>query len=178
MWSEVAALRIFLVLAVGALAVLMFTGRLGFDTGGASVPKPQVAVDGVNDILEKAVEAGEPAKAGTPAAKLNNQCGYRERRLAALSRPRSLAEVRPHALRVLAVLQAHSRRAVEPPEVQALDLEQQRIIQRLARAAGLGNYRAAQEQAMALRELAGRANVTLMRLRLTHCLMRASAIPL
>jgi hypothetical protein len=172
-------LRIFLVLALGALAVLMFTGRLGLDVGGgASVPKPQVAVDGVNDILEKAVEAGEPPKAGTPAARLNDQCALRERRLTALPRPRSLTEVRPHALRVLALLQAHSRRAVEPPEMRALDLEQQRIIQRLARAAGLGNYRAAQVEAMALRELAGRANVTFMRLRLTNCVMRATAMPL
>jgi hypothetical protein len=171
-------LRIFLILAFGAVAVLAFTGRLGLDIGGASVPKPQEAVAEVNDMLEKAVEAGEPPKAGTPAAKLNNQCAARERRLAKLTRPQSLAEVRPHALRVLAILQAHSRRAAAPPEVRALDLEQQRIIQRLARAAGLGNYRSAQSEAVALRELAGRANATFMRLRLTNCLMRPSAIPL
>jgi hypothetical protein len=171
-------LRIFVVLALGALAILMFTGRLGLNVGGASVPKPQVAVDGVNDVFEKAVEAGQPPEAGTPAARLNDQCALRERRLSALARPRSLAEIRPHALRVLAILQAHSRRALEPPAVRALDLEQQRIIQRLARAAGLGNYRSAQSQAIALRELAGRANVTFMRLRLTQCVMRASAMPL
>jgi hypothetical protein len=171
-------LKVFLILACGTIAVLAFTGRLSFGGLPDSAPDPGAAVGGVNDILEKAVEAGEPAKAGTPAAKLNSQCALRERRLAALRRPRSLTEVRPHALRVLAVLQGHSRRANEPPEVRALDLEQQRIIQRLARAAGLGDYTAAQREAVALRELAGRANVTFMRLRLTHCVMRGTAMPL
>jgi hypothetical protein len=174
-------MRIMVILVCAVIAVLAFTGRLsfgGFDGFDSSAPDPRAAVGGVNDILEQAVEAGQPAEAGTPAAKLNDQCALRERRLSALRRPRSLAGIRLHALRVLAVLQAHSRRAVEPPEVRALDLQQQRIVQRLALAAGRGDYRGAQSQGLALRELAGRANATFMRLRLTNCLMRPSAIPL
>jgi hypothetical protein len=163
----------------GVIAVLAFTGRLSFGAGSGSEakPDPSGALDGVSKILQNAVEAGEPARPGTPAGKLNAQCALRERRLSALRRPSSLKAARAHALRVLQVLQAHSRNASEPAEVRALDLEQQRIIQRLARAAGRGDYRAAQAEGTALRELAGRANATFMRLRLTNCLMRPSAIP-
>jgi hypothetical protein len=171
-------MRALVILVCGAIAVLAFTGRLGFNVGDASVPKPQEAVGGVNDIFEKAAEAGTPAEPGTSAGNLNAQCALRERRLAGLRRGQSLADVRAHALRVLAVLQAHSRRASEPPEVRALDLEQQRIIQRLALAAGRGDQRAAQAQALALRELAGRANATFFRLRVTECVTRPTAIPL
>jgi hypothetical protein len=171
------------IVVCGAIAVLAFTGRLSFGAGSGSGsdpnPDPSRALDGVSEILASAVEAGQPARPGTPAGKLNAQCALRERRLTALRRPASpgLRSVRAHALRVLQVLQAHSRAASEPAEVRALDVEQQRTIQRLAHAAGRGDYRAAQAEGMALRELAGRANVTFMRLRLTNCLMRPSAIP-
>lgn len=171
-------MKVFVILALGALAMLMLTGRLGFNVGDVSVPKPQEAVGGMNDAFEKTLEAGQPAKPGTAGARLNNQCAFRERRLAAIGRPRSLTAVRAYALRILAVLQAHSRRAAEPPEVRPLDLEQQRIIQRLALAAGRGDYRTAQAQALALRELAGRANVTFMRLGLTNCVLRGTSMPL
>jgi hypothetical protein len=164
------------------IALLAFTGRLSFGAGSGSgsdaAPDPGDAINGVSEILEQAVVAGEPAKPGTPAGKLNELCALRERRLSALKRPSSLTATRAHALRVLAVLQAHSRIASEPAEVRALDLEQQRIIQRLARAAGRGDYRAAQAEGTALRELAGRANTTFFRLRLTNCLIRPSGIPL
>ena len=45
-------------------------------------------------------------------------------------------------------------------------------------AARAKNYRAAQTQATALRELAGRANTELMRLGLNQCVLRASGMPL
>ena len=169
------------IVVCGAIALLAFTGRLSFGAGsgpGSDVARDSSgAISGVSDILQQAVEAGGPAKPGTPAGKLNDLCALREQRLSALKRPSSLAGTRAHALRVLAILQAHSRIAREPAEVRALDLQQQRIIQRLARAAGRGDYRAAQTQGIALRELAGRANTTFFRLRLTNCLIRPSGIP-
>jgi hypothetical protein len=174
------AVKAAVIVVCGAIAVLAFTGRLGFGSSSDAKPDPSNAMNGVSKILASAVEAGEPARAGTPAGKLNARCALRERRLAALRRPPlpGLRSVRAHALRVLAILEAHSRAASEPAEVRALDLEQQRIIQRLAHAAGRGDYHAAQAEGIALRELAGRANATFMRLRLTNRLMRPSAIPL
>ena len=166
------------IVVCAAIAILAFTGRLSFGSFSRSAPDVGSPVGGVNDIFEKAIEAGTPAEPGTPAGKLNAQCALRERRLARLRRGNALVGARAHALRVLAVLQAHSRRADEPPEVRALDLEQQRIIQRLAHAAGRNDQRTAQAQGLALRELAGRANAAFFRLRLTECLMRPSAMPL
>ena len=172
-------MRVLVILALGVLAVLMLGScQFEFDVGGSPVPNPKSSLDGVNGILEKAAQAGMPPEAGTPAAKLNNQCALRERRLQSLRRPRSLSEIGPYAQRILGVLRAHSRRAAEPAEVRALDAEQQRLVAALGRAARAGNYRTAQAHSTALRELAGRANVTFMRLRLTQCLMRATAMPL
>ena len=171
-------MKVIVVIALGVLAVLLFTGGLKIGFGGDQrTPKPHEAVGGVNAVFEKALSANQPARAGTAAGKLNAQCALRERRLARLRRPRSLSGIRAYALRMLGVLQAHSRRAAEPPEVAALDVEHQRIIQRVARAAGRSDYRTAQAQAMALRELAGRANATFMRLGLTNCVLRATGMP-
>ena len=172
-------MRVLVILAIGVLALIMLGScQVEFDVGGSPVPNPKSSVESVNGVLEKAARAGMPPEAGTPAAKLNNQCALRERRLQALRRPRSLSEVGPYAERILGVLRAHSRRAVEPAEVRALDAEQQRLVAALGQAARAGNHRAAQTHSLALRELAGRANVTLMRLGLTQCLLRATAMPL
>jgi hypothetical protein len=173
-------MKVLVILGLGLLAVLVL-GSCRFELNGfsgAPVPNPKSDIESVNGILEQATRAGMPPKAGSLAAKLNNQCAWRERRLQSLRRPRSLTDVAPHAQRILAVLRAHSKRAAEPPDVRALDAEQQRLVASLARAARAGNYRAAQSHAMSLRELAGRANVTFMRLGLTQCVMRATAMPL
>lgn len=170
-------MKALLVIACGAIAFLAFTGRLGF-AAKTSAPDPRAPVEGVSRILEQATRAGEPPPAGSAEAKLNNLCALRERKLAALRRPLSQRQVAAHARRVLAILRAHSRRAEEPPEVEALDYEHQRIVAELERAAARGDLRGAQRRALALRELAGRANATFLRLGLTQCLLRAPGMPL
>lgn len=181
-------MKILFILAIGVIAVLilrlaMLVGVLEFKVERlpAEAQSPKANVTNVADLLDQATRAGDPPAPGTPAERLNTECAKRERRLMSLPRPTRLTDIAPHAQRVLAVLHAHSRRSARlgaPREVRNLNREQEQTVVRLARAARAGNYRAAQAQAMALRELAGRANTELMRLGLTQCVLRASGMPL
>ncbi len=176
-------MKVLLILAVGVLAVLLLTSACEFEVNTVSGPA-QTSKKGITDVaglLEQATKAGDPPPAGSAAARLNTECAKRERRLARLPRPTRLTDIAPHAQRVLAVLKAHDRRAAglgAPPQVLAFNAEQERGVLRLAGAARKGNYRAAQAEATALRELAGRANTELMRLKLDQCVLRASGMPL
>jgi hypothetical protein len=176
-------MKVLLILAVGVLAVLFLTSACEFEVSTVSGPA-QTSKKGITDVaglLEQATRAGDPPAPGSQAARLNAECAKREQRLLRLPRPTLLTDIAPHAQRVLAVLKAHDRRAARlgaPPQVRAFNAEQQRGVLRLAAAVRKGNYRAAQAQAMALRELAGRANTELMSLGLTQCVLRASGMPL
>lgn len=172
-------MKVLAILAIGVLAVLFLTSACEFQVN--TVSGPANSFGQVADMLDESTRAGEPPATGTAARRLNTECAKRERRLMKLPRPTRLTDLAPHAQRVLAVLRAHSRRAARlgaPVEVQAFSAQQELAVARLARAARAGNYRAAQAQALALRELAGRANTELMRLGLTQCVLRASGMPL
>ena len=178
-----AAMKVLLILAVGVLAVLLLTSACEFEVNTVSGPAQtsKKGITGVSDLLEQATKAGDPPKPGSTAARLNTECAKREQRLLRLPRPTRLTDIAPHAQRVLAVLKAHNRRAARlgaPQQVRAFNADQERAVLRLAAAARKGNYRAAQAEATALRELAGRANPELIRLGLTACGLRASGMPL
>jgi hypothetical protein len=176
-------MKVLLILAVGVLAVLLLTSACEFEVNTVSGPA-QTSKKGITDVaglLEEATKAGDPPKPGSVPARLNTECAKREQRLARLPRPTKLTDIAPHAQRVLAVLKAHDRRAARlgaAPQVRAINAEQQRAVLRLAQAARAKNYRAAQAQATALRELAGRANTELMKLGLNACVLRSSGMPL
>lgn len=175
-------MKILFILAIGVLAFLFFTSACEFQV--STVRDSQTSkksITGVAGLLDEATRAGDPPPPGSAAARLNTECVKREQRLATLPRPARLTDIAPHAQRVLAVLKAHRRRAARlgaPPQVLAFSAEQERAILRLAGAARKGDYRAAQTQAIALRELAGRANTELMKLGLDKCVLRASSMPL
>jgi hypothetical protein len=176
-------MKILFILAIGVLAFLFLTSACEFQVGTVSnsAQTSKKSLNKVSDLLDQASRAGDPPRPGSTAARLNTECARREQRLATLPRPTKLTDIAPHAQRVLAVLKAHDRRAARlgaPPQVRAFNTEQQRAVLRLAQAARAGNYRAAQAHAIALRELAGRANTELMSLGLTKCVLRASGMPL
>jgi hypothetical protein len=176
-------MKVLFILAIGVLAFLFFTSACEFqvNTISDSAQSSKKSITEVSDLLDQATRAGDSPAPGTAGARLNTECVKREQRLAKLPRPTRLTELAPHAQRVLAVLKAHRRRAARlgaPPQVLAFSAEQERAVLRLAGAARKGNYRAAQAQAIALRELAGRANTELMRLGLDQCVLRASSMPL
>ena len=176
-------MKILFILAIGVLAILFLTSACEFEVNTVrdSAQSSKKSITGVSDLLEQATRAGDPPKPGSAAARLNTECAKREQRLARLPRPTKLTDIAPHAQRVLAVLKAHDRRAARlgaPPRVRTINAEQQRAVLRLAQAARAKDYRAAQTQATALRELAGRANTELMRLGLTQCVLRGSGMPL
>jgi hypothetical protein len=176
-------MKVLFILAIGVIAVLFLTSACEFEvysvTGPAQAPKE--GITNVAGLLEKATKAGEPPAPGSPAARLNTECAKRDLRLGRLPRPTRLTDIAPHARRVLAVLRAHDERAARlgaPPQVLAFNAEHERAVSRLASAARAKNYRAAQAQATALRELAGRANNELMRLGLNECMLRSTGMPL
>lgn len=176
-------MKVLFILAIGVIAVLFLTSACEFEVYSVSGPAqaPKQGITNVAGLLEQATKAGEPPAPGAAPARLNTECDKREQRLATLPRPTRLTDLAPHAQRVLAVLKAHRRRAARlgaPPQVLAFSAEQERAVLRLAGAARKGNYRAAQAQSMALRELAGRANTELMKLGLTQCVLRPSGMPL
>jgi hypothetical protein len=176
-------MKVLLILAIGILAVLFLTSACEFELNTASGPAQtsKKSITDVAGLLERATRAGDPPARGSGGARLNTECAKREQRLMRLPRPTRLTDIAPHAQRVLAILKAHDRRATRlgaPPQVLAFNAEQQRAVLRLAGAARQGNYRGAQAEATALRELAGRANTELMMLGLTQCVIRASGMPL
>jgi hypothetical protein len=178
-----AAMKVLFILAIGVLAVLFLTSACEFNAYTVSSP-PQTAKDGitgVSSMLEQATKAGDPPKPGSAAARLNTECAKRDLRLGRLPRPTKLTDIAPHARRVLAVLHAHNQRAARlgaPPQVLAFNADHERAVSLLASAARAKNYRGAQRQATALRELAGRANNELMRLGLNECMLRSTGMPL
>ena len=176
-------MKILFILAVGVLAFLFLTSACEFqmNTVRDSAQSSKETITGVAGLLDQATKAGDPPARGSAAARLNTACAKREQRLLKLPWPTRLTDIAPHAQRVLAVLKAHDRRAARlgaPPQVRAFNAEQQRAVLRLASAARKGNYRGAQAEATAPRELAGRATTELMRLGLTQCVLRASGMPL
>lgn len=182
-------MRFLVYLAIAAIVILGVRSTDVFSrvTGA---PDPEKSIAQVNDLLERA--AADGAVQGQPpdgrwAAQMKAECARRERRLAALARPTSLTGLAPHAQKVLTIHRAHARRvarlrtpgatADDAREVNRLNAEQLRALQRLARAARAGDFSRATSEGMALRELAGRANTVFLRLGLNQCALRAPGIP-
>jgi len=178
-------------LAVAAIAIVFFSARLAnvFDRGPTT---PKASISTVSELLGRAA-AGKPLD-GRPApdahwvARMTAACEKRERLLAALPRPTTASGIAARGARILAIHRAYAARVTsfQPPagypaearELRGFNALQQRILQRVVAAAQAGNLARAYRESVALRELAGRANVVLLRLGLSQCAFGGSGMPL
>jgi hypothetical protein len=183
-------MRFVLFLGLAALALAFFSGRAGnvFDRGGSS---PEASVSKVNDILEKAAAGepldGRPAPDGAWVRRMTAACEKRERLLAGLPRATTPGGIADRGTQILAIHATYAARvaALRPPsayraearEIRAFNAAQQRTLRRVVAAGQAGNLGAASRRAVALRELAGRANSLFLRLGLDRCAFGAAGMP-
>jgi len=186
--------RIVLFLAFGAAVVFVIgSGKLPFQDPRQSAAKSEKSIRGVAEMLGQATEKGPPGQPraiGQWARQLTMACTMREQRLAALARPSVLdrSALARHADNVLAVHRAYARRvsALRPPAQLDADARQirrdiaaqERALARIAVALRRPNLQQASQEALVLRQLAGRANALLVRLDLMQCALRPSSMPL
>jgi hypothetical protein len=186
-----AVVRFILMLTVAALAIVFFSARLakGFDHGPKS---PQASISTVSELLRQA-SAGEPLDGRQPPdrrwiKRMSRACAKRERLLAALPRPATASGIAARGTRILAIQRAYATRvsAFRPPagyvvearELRRFNASQERILERVVAAARSGDLAGSSREAVALRELAGRANTVFLRLGLPECAFGSSGMPL
>jgi hypothetical protein len=119
---------------------------------------------------------------------MSRACARRERLFAALPRPATASGIAARGTRILAIQRAYAARvsALRPPagyvvEARGLhrfDASQQRILRRVVAAARSGDLAGSSREAVALRELAGRANTVFLQLGLAECVFGSSGMPL
>jgi hypothetical protein len=170
---------LFLVLGAGALFFLYQSWQ--------GSPSPASSIREVGKLLET---ASNPHPTGRWIDQMNGACAQREQRLAALTRPAVLDghALAAHSARVLAIHRAYAQRVrrVRAParyradlsQIRAFNAAQLQALQRVTRAARSNGVGSAASEALALRELAGRANPVYLRLGLDRCALRASGMPL
>ncbi|HET7856612.1 MAG TPA: hypothetical protein VFL41_09160 [Gaiellaceae bacterium] len=169
------------------LLILFGAGALFLAVQGWHGESPASSIRGVSKLLE---QTSNPHPQGRWVDDLKTACAQRERRLETLVRPGGVdpAPLALYSARILAVHRAYSRRVakVKAPKPYQADLAQirqfsvtqEQVLLRVTAAARKGNLQGAAQQAMALRELAGRANALFVRLGLGDCAFRASGMPL
>jgi len=178
-------------IAVAAIALSLYSARAAnvFDRGATS---PKASISDVSELLGRAA-AGEPLD-GRPTpdkrwiAQLAKACVKRERLLAAVPRPTTAGGIAARGARILAIHRAYAARvsSFPPPaayraearEIRSFNASQQRILRRVVATARTGDLARSYREAIALRELAGRANTVFLRLGLPHCAFRGSGMPL
>ena len=173
--------------AVRLLLVLFGAGALFLAVQGWNGESPASSLREVSKLLD---QASNPHPKGRWVGDLKAACAQREQRLAKLVRPGAVdsAPLARYSARVLAVHRAYARRVarVRAPKPYRPDLAQIRrfnatqdqVLLRVTVAARKGDLQGAAQHAMALRELAGRANAVFVRLGLGDCAFRASGMPL
>src|SRR5688500_9561589 len=148
----------------------------------------QASIENVNDILERASSGkpldGRPAPDARWVRRMNAACGERERNLNALPSTANAAGIANRGQRILTIHRSFSTRVAalrapaawrsEAQQVRSINASQQRVLARVVAAARSGDLGRATQQAVALRELAGRANTVFMRLGLVWCVFGAT----
>jgi hypothetical protein len=182
--------KFFIPLVIAGVAIWFFSSKaMSVDEQSKA---PQASIENVNDILEKAASGkpldGRPAPDGRWVRRMNAACDERERSLNALPRTATAAGIANRGERILAIHRSFSTRVAalrapaawksEAREVRAIDVSQQRVLDRVVAASRSGDLGRATQEAVALRELAGRANTVFMRLGLDRCAFGASGMPL
>ena len=183
-------MKFFIPLAVAGIAIWFFSSKA--TSINEQSKSPQASVENVNDILEKATAGkpldGRPAPDAKWVKRMNAACDQRERRLSALGRTATATGIAHRGEQILAIhrsfatrvaaLRASSAWKTEAQEVRAINVAQQRALARVVVAARSGDLGRATQEAVRLRELAGRANIIFMRLGLDRCVFGASGMPL
>ena len=173
---------------------LMFFSRHAdsvFQRGG-NAKSPADSMTSVSELLRRAT-AGEPLDGRPPPSRrwvgrMAAACQKRERSLARVSQPTTAGGMAARGARILVIHRAYSARvsalgapagyAAEARQIRGFNASQRRILQRVIRAAQRGDLVRAYRKAVALRELAGRANTTFLGLGLDECAFRGSGMPL
>jgi hypothetical protein len=170
---------LFLVVGAGA-AFFLYHGWQGS-------PSPASSIREVGKLLET---ASKPHPTGRWIDQMNGACAQREQRLAGLTRPAVLdgRALAAHSARVLAIHRAYAERVrrVRAParyqadlrQIRAFNAAQLQLLARVGQAARSSGVGSAASEALALRELAGRANPVFLRLGLDRCALRSSGMPL
>lgn len=186
-------MRFFPLIVVAAIGLALFSGRAGrvFERG-VNAKSPTESMTNVSELLRRAA-AGEPLDGRRPPSRrwvgrMAAACRKRERSLARVSQPTTASGIAARGARILAIHRAYSARvsslgapagyAAEAREIRGFNALQRRILQRVVRAAHSGDPVRAYREAVALRELAGRANTTFLGLGLDQCAFRSSGMPL
>ena len=184
-------MRFVLMLALAALAIAYFSHR-GSTVAERGAKAPQASISKTGELLRRAA-AGEPLDGRQPpdgrwVARMTAACEKRERSLAALPRPATAAGIAQRGERILAIHRAYAARVAslgapagysgDAREIRAFNASQQRILRRVVAAARSGDLARASRASIALRELAGRANIVFLRLGLSRCAFGGSGMPL
>jgi hypothetical protein len=184
-------MRFVLVIAVVAIALSFFSARAAnvFDRKTTS---PAASINNVSELLRRA-SSGEPLDGRAPpdrrwVARMAAACNKRERRLAAVPYSTTASGIAARGTRILAIHRTYAARAsslrpqpayaADTRAIRSFNASQQRIIKRVVAAAQTGDLARSYREAIAMRELAGRANTVFLRLGLPHCAFRASGMPL
>jgi hypothetical protein len=184
-------MRLLVLFAAAAIGVSFMSTRADdvFDRGTGSAKD---SISNVNELLERAASGkpldGRPVPDARWVRRMTAACVKRERQLASVPRdatPRGIAE---RGARILAVYRAYDARVAslktpdawrpEVQEIRGFNVEQRLIVRRVVAAARSGNLGSAMQQAVPLRELAGRANIVYLRIGLARCAFGASGMPL
>jgi len=176
-----------------ALALMFFSRHADsvFQRGG-NAKSPTESITNVSEILRRAA-AGEPLDGRRSpnrrwVVRMSAACQKRERSLARVSQPTTAGGIAARGARILAIHRIYSARvaslgapagyAAEARQIRGFNVSQRRILQRVIGAAQSGDPVRAYREAVALRELAGRANTTFLGLGLDQCAFRGSGMPL
>jgi hypothetical protein len=175
-----------------SVAVILFVVAAGYRQVKETAKAAGTDIREVAGILEKATANAPPLPSGPPQGpwvdQLKNQCARRERSLAGIPPPSGVEGMHSRSQRILVIQRSHVRRVsrLQPParllsearRIDRINARQLRILTRVERATRGGDLAAATREARALRVHAGEANSQLLRMGLTHCLLRPTGMPL
>jgi hypothetical protein len=183
--------KFFIPLAIAGLAIWFFGSHAMSSTRDRSAESAD-SISNVAELLDRAGSGkpldGRPAPTASWVRQMTSACVKRERRLAALPRVATASGIADRGAQILTIHRAYAARvsSLRPPvdwepevgELRAFNAQQQRILQRVVAVARSGDVGRSSQEAVALRELAGRANTVFLRLRLDRCTFGASGMPL
>jgi hypothetical protein len=183
--------KFFIPLAIAGVAIWFFGSHAMSSIKERSAESSDRASK-VGELLERAASGkpldGRPAPNAHWVRQMTSACIKRERRLAAVPRVATTSGIADRGAGILAIHRAYAARvsSLRPPpawepeirQIHAFNAQQQGILQRVVAAARSGDLGRASQEAVALRELAGRANVVFLRLGLDRCAFGASGMPL
>jgi hypothetical protein len=180
-------------IALAAITLALFSGRAdSFFQRGGNTKLPTESMTNVSELLRRAA-AGEPLDGRRSpnrrwVGRMVAACQKRERSLTRVSQPTTAGGIAARGSQILAIHRAYSARvsslgapagyAAEARQIRRFNASQRRILQRVIGAAQSGDPVRAYREAVALRELAGRANTTFLGLGLDQCAFRGSGMPL